>query len=90
MGIGSIHPLDWRAKPYFYSKKEAQTPRAEFVKCEVVLGVEIMVGRFEFMGGKYSTYIEVSHLVLEAFTSNHSIQVAKPPSMSEFAPLLWK
>ena len=39
------------------------------------------------MGEKDSTYIEVSHLVWEAFTSsNHFIQVTKPPSMSEFTP----
>ena len=42
------------------------------------------------MGGNSMTYIEVPHLVWEAFTSsNHFIQVAKPPSMRKFAPLLW-
>ena len=89
--INKISSLKWGRKPCFYSKNGAQIPRGRIFQVWGGFGGWDNGGRsFEFMGGNYYSYIYVSHLVWESFTSSdHFIQVEKPPSMREFAPLLW-
>ena len=94
-----MHPPDWGAKPCFYSKKEAQTPRGWICQVWDGFGGWHNGGRrFEFMGRKSTTYIEVSHLVWESFiSSNHFIQVENHPPWvhsppfcgSDLDSLLW-
>ena len=75
---GSIHPHEWGERASLYRKNRAQTPRGRNSQWGGGSSGWENGGRsFGFLGEEASTSHDVSHLVLEAFTStNHFIQVA--------------